>query len=121
MYKGSNCTLMTRGPLLPLISAAALFAFAALAGAATPARSSAQLSLNENAFGPSPLAIEAIRLGAADVARYTDDKLAATLVSAIATKERVNADQIVLGDVLESLGVQLCVQGPRGGEIVYSV
>lgn len=88
-----------------------------VAAAAEPA---ARLSLNENPFGPSPAAIAAIRENLDGLARYTGDE-AAALVEQISALERVPADQIVLGEILEPLGLQLALAGGPGGEFVYSV
>jgi histidinol-phosphate aminotransferase len=77
------------------------------------------LALNENPFGPSPLAIQAIRDELGGLSRYTGTE-AAALLQQIAAAERVSADQIVLGEVLETLGVHLALRGGPGGEILYS-
>lgn len=79
----------------------------------------ARLSLNENPFGPSPLALEAIQRGLPNLCRYVGDG-ADVLTQAIVTRESVSADQIVLGDVLAALGRHLAMNGPIGGEFIYS-
>jgi histidinol-phosphate aminotransferase len=84
-----------------------------------PSRATLRLSLNENPFGPSPLALEAIRAGLADLSRYTGAE-AEALVSEIARRERVGVEQVLLGEVLEALGQELATQGGPSGEIVYS-
>src|SRR4051812_37427291 len=69
----------------------------------------ARLSLNENPFGPSPAAMEAITrsLGAGKACRYPYGE-AGELVNLIAQKEGVAPDQIVLGvgssEILETVG-----------------
>jgi histidinol-phosphate aminotransferase len=78
-----------------------------------------KLSLNENPFGPSPLAIQAIKASLKDLSRYTGRE-ANALVREIAQREGVGAEQVVLGDVLEALGHHLALQGERGGEFLYS-
>src|ERR1700730_8337698 len=78
-----------------------------------------RLSLNENAFGCSPLAVEAIRRGLTDLARYTESG-AQLLTTQIAAKEGVLPEQIVIGEVLPALGIQLGLSGGPGGEFVYS-
>jgi histidinol-phosphate aminotransferase len=83
------------------------------------ASTSIKLSLNENPFGPSPLAIQAIKAGLKDLSRYTGRE-ADALVAEIAQREGVDAGQVVLGDVLEALGHHLASEGGRGGEFLYS-
>lgn len=93
---------------------------AASGGAETvvhPAR--ARLSLNENPFGPSSFALAAIRNQLGEVCRYTDDGGDA-LTRAIVARENVSADQIVLGEILGALGLHLAMNGPAGGEFIYS-
>ncbi|MGD0676673.1 MAG: histidinol-phosphate transaminase [Polyangiaceae bacterium] len=77
------------------------------------------LDLNENPFGPSPRAIEAIRASLGQLARYTGTE-AASLRKQIAAAEGVAADQVVLGDVLDAIAVHLALEGGPGGEFVYS-
>jgi histidinol-phosphate aminotransferase len=92
--------------------------------AAVPARLRAEplarLSLNENAFGPSPRALEAIQRGLRGLERYTTDDDASALTRQIAELEHVAEEQVLLGEVLEPLGLQLGLQGGAGGEFVYS-
>lgn len=78
-----------------------------------------RLALNENPFGPSPMAIEAIRAHLSDLSRYTGDELG-TLTQAIAAHENVAPDQIVLGEILDTLGLYLSAHGGPGGEFIYS-
>ena len=78
----------------------------------------ARLSLNENPFGPSPLAIATVQSEFANLSRYVD-KQADVLTPMIVAHEQVSGDQIVLGEVLEALGFHLAKQGP-GGEFIYS-
>jgi histidinol-phosphate aminotransferase len=80
----------------------------------------ARLSLNENPFGPSPLALQAIKDRASEVFRYTDEASAVLLAQEIAAVEKVSAEQILLGELLEPLGMQLAMEGGAGGEFVYS-
>jgi histidinol-phosphate aminotransferase len=79
----------------------------------------ARLGLNENPFGPSPAAMIAVQDALGKLYRYVDDD-ADLLTPVIAERENVAADQIVLGDVLEALGLQLAKEGPSGGEFIYS-
>jgi histidinol-phosphate aminotransferase len=101
----------------------------ALSGLALPAASGdaestvhplrARLSLNENPFGPSRFALAAIRNQFGEICRYVDEG-ADALTRAVAVREGVSADQIVLGEILEALGLHLAMDGPRGGEFIYS-
>jgi len=89
---------------------------AASASFAQPAR----LTLNENPFGPSPRVIEAIQRDLGGLARYTGDETS-ELLSLIAAKEGVDPGQIVLGEILQPLGLALSVTAGPGGEFIYSV
>jgi histidinol-phosphate aminotransferase len=101
-------------------------ALGALALSATPGHADnvprparARLSLNENPFGPSQRAIAAIRDISGELCRYADDE-ADVLTPAIVAREGISADQIVLGEILEALGLHLAKDGPAGGEFIYS-
>src|SRR6185312_13906651 len=87
--------------------------------AAEPAAGLTRLSLNENPFGPSPLATEAIQNALTGIARYAGDD-AHALERQIADREGVSPDQIILGEILDSLGLQLALDGSPGGEFIYS-
>lgn len=104
-----------------LATSAALAARSLQAAPSSPAASAGtlRLSLNENPFGPSPLALRAIQAGLQDLSRYTGVE-AEALVSELARRERVSGEQMIVGDVLEALGQELALQGGPGGEIVYS-
>jgi len=78
-----------------------------------------RLSLNENPFGPSPLAVEAIRADLAGLSRYTGDEFD-TLTNVIARHESLGPGHIVLGEILDTLGLYLSASGGPGGEFVYS-
>jgi len=78
-----------------------------------------RLALNENPFGPSPLAVEAIKAHLTDLSRYTGNEVA-TLTTAIAGREGITPEQIVLGENLNVLGLYLAAQGGPGSEFVYS-
>jgi histidinol-phosphate/aromatic aminotransferase/cobyric acid decarboxylase-like protein len=87
--------------------------------ATAPAAGLTRLSLNENPLGPSPLAVEAIQNALTDVARYASDD-ARALEQQIADRESVSPEQIILGEILDSLGLQLALDGGAGGEFIYS-
>jgi histidinol-phosphate aminotransferase len=80
-----------------------------------------RLCFNENPYGPSPLALEAIRRELGRVPRYGDEVAARALVEQIAAYEKLPAEQVVLGEVLGDLGLLLGTQGGPGGEFVYSL
>jgi histidinol-phosphate aminotransferase len=80
-----------------------------------------QLSLNENAFGPSPRALAAMQEHLGEVGRYPF-ALAPALVRTLAEKEGVTPEHILLGagsgELLEAVGMHL---GREGGEVVSAV
>jgi len=90
--------------------------FALPLGAAEPL----QLSLNENPFGPSPAVVPALQQELTGLHRYTGAE-AAALIRLLAAKEGVAPEQIVLGELLEPLGLHLSLRHGPGGEFVYSV
>ncbi len=92
----------------------------ALAAAGNPAQGPIRLNLNENPMGPSPLALKAIEAETKNLFRYVSDE-ADALTKQIAAHEGVPAEQIVLGDLLEHLGLQLALEGGPGSEFIYSV
>jgi histidinol-phosphate aminotransferase len=79
-----------------------------------------RLSLNENPYGPSPDVAEAIQHEWNRLSRYADSEAALHLTEQIATYEHVPREQVVLGEILEFLGLYLGSQGGRGGEFLYS-
>lgn len=79
-----------------------------------------RLTLNENPFGPSPLAAQAIRENLEGLHRYVGDE-ATAFVKQLADYENVSPDQIVTGEILEALGTQLSLRDGPGGEFIYSV
>ena len=84
-----------------------------------PAAGLMRLSLNENPLGPSPLAVEAIQNALTEIARYAGDD-ARAVEQQIADREGVSPDQIILGEILDSLGLRLALDGGAGGEFIYS-
>jgi histidinol-phosphate aminotransferase len=87
--------------------------------ATAPAAGLTRLSLNENPLGPSLLAVEAIQNALTGIARYAGND-AHALERQIADREGVSPDQIILGEILDSLGLQLALAGGAGGEFIYS-
>jgi histidinol-phosphate aminotransferase len=92
----------------------------ALAGSLRAETAAARLTLNENPFGPSPLVVPALQRDLAQLHRYVGEE-ASALAAQIAAKEGVAPEQIILGDVLEGLGLSLSLQSGPGGEFIYSV
>lgn len=88
----------------------------AKATAAAPVR----LNLNESAFGPSPKVAKAIEATLGNIARYVDQTEVDALAGQIARIEGVAPEQVVIGEVLEPLGLYLARQRPGGGNVVYS-
>ncbi len=72
-------------------------ALARSAAGETPAATPVRLSANENPYGPSPLALDAMRDAMRLAWRYPDEA-ADTLVDAIARLHSVSPDQVILGD-----------------------
>lgn len=99
------------------MSAAATSLAAAGPGAA---RERVRLSLNESAWGPSPRVAPAIRAAAIGVERYVEPAEVDALVRQIAALERVAPEQVVIGEVLEPLGLYLARRRRGGGGIVFS-
>jgi histidinol-phosphate aminotransferase len=79
-----------------------------------------RLSLNENAYGPSPSVGEAIRTQLGQLNRYADDFLGHRFAEQVAAYEQVPVEQIILGEILEPLGIFLSESGGQGGEFLYS-
>jgi histidinol-phosphate aminotransferase len=91
----------------------------AAATSLAPAAGLTRLALNENPLGPSALAVEAIQNALTEITRYAGDD-ARALEQQIADREGVSLDQIILGEILDSLGLQLALDGAAGGEFIYS-
>jgi len=75
-----------------------------------------KLASNENPFGPSPLAIEAMRAAAAEVNLYPDND-ASELRAALAVRHRLQPEQIFIADgslgILDVLARTLLVPGRK--------
>ena len=73
-----------------------------------------KMASNENPFGPSPLALEAIRAAAAEVNLYPDND-ASELRQALATRHQLSPEQIFIADgslgILDVLARTLLVPG----------
>jgi histidinol-phosphate aminotransferase len=82
-------------------------------------RSIIRLSHNESPFGPSPHALRVIEENLTHLDRYVGAELD-QLTAAIAAHERIAPEQIVLGEILDVLGLYLSAQGGPGGEFIYS-
>ena len=79
-----------------------------------------RLSLNENAYGPSHSVQPAIQSELQRIARYADESAAERFAQQIAEHEQVPAEQVLLGEILDVLGLHLGSQGGPGGEFIYS-
>lgn len=77
------------------------------------------LALNENPFGPSPRVLDVIKMHLDGLCRYPRDA-ADALTEVIAAREQVSPKQIVLGEILDVLGLYLAAEGGRGSEFLYS-
>jgi histidinol-phosphate aminotransferase len=109
-----------------LLSASALLlagpgAMLRAAAAEAPAGGGGPLVLcwNENPYGPSPAARAAISQSIAEGCRYPSDEEIAALVAALAAREDISANHIVIGtgsgELLRALGL---LYGRDGGEII---
>ncbi|MDR6197833.1 histidinol-phosphate transaminase [Siphonobacter sp. SORGH_AS_0500] len=78
------------------------------------------LSLNENPYGPSPAVYQRLEAEKNRLSRYTGEE-GELLLKAIAQREGVSADQIVMGEILDQLGIYLGLKGGAGSEFIYSV
>jgi histidinol-phosphate aminotransferase len=81
---------------------------------------SIRLNLNENAYGPSSLALQAIQRELSRISRYGEPKAAQELTEQIAAYEKLPVEQVLLGEILGVLGPHLGGQGGPGGEFIYS-
>jgi histidinol-phosphate aminotransferase len=79
-----------------------------------------RLSLNESAEPPSSAVKRAIAANLDRLHRYVDQTEVDALSRQIAKLEGVDPEQVVLGEVLEPLGLHLAGTRPGGGEFVYS-
>jgi histidinol-phosphate aminotransferase len=87
--------------------------------AATTGAQPIKLSMNENPFGPSPRAVEAIRDNLGSLYRYVGDE-AKALTQTIADLEGVAPEQVVLGEILNGLGLVLASSGGDRHEFIYT-
>lgn len=79
-----------------------------------------RLSLNENPYGPSPNVAHALQLELGRLDRYADAPLARQLAEQIAEYEHIPVEQVVLGEILDLLGLFLGSSSGPGGEFIYS-
>jgi histidinol-phosphate aminotransferase len=79
-----------------------------------------RLSLNESPYGPSPRVVEALKGELQGLARYTTADEAGALIRQIAAFEAVSEEHVLLGEILEALGLQLGLRGGPGGEFLFS-
>lgn len=98
----------------------AMSSAATAAAAAPPPPERVRLSLNENSWGPSPDVAPAIRAAGLGIERYVEQTEVDALTRQIAKLEGVVPEQVVIGEVLEALGLFLARQRRGGGGIVFS-
>jgi len=79
-----------------------------------------RLSLNENPYGPSPNVAHSLQLEFGRLSRYADVRLGGQLAERIAEYEHIPVEQVVLGEILDLLGLFLGSAGGPGGEFLYS-
>ena len=89
-------------------------------GSSTRPDSSVRLSLNENPYGPSPDVVRTVQLELGKLNRYADETLSRRFAEQVAAYEQVSVDQVVLGEILEVLGLYLAKSGGIGSEFMYS-
>jgi histidinol-phosphate aminotransferase len=109
---------LSRRALIASAAAAPAIAAAGAHAAATRSRE-IRLSLNENALGPSPVVTKAISENLGRLHRYVDQTEVDLLARQVAALEGVRSEQVVIGEVLEPLGLYLA-RHRHGGTIVYS-
>ncbi|MEX1235389.1 MAG: pyridoxal phosphate-dependent aminotransferase [Roseovarius sp.] len=81
---------------------------------------SARLGANENAFGPSPSAIEAMQKGAAEIWKYGDSS-SFDLRTAIAARQGCKIENIVVGEGIDGLlGYLVRIMVAQGDAVVTS-
>jgi len=97
-----------------------VFADASKSTPSSKAEPLVRLSLNENPYGPSPNVGRAVELEFDRLSRYADEPLARQLAEQIAEHEHIPVEQVVLGEILDLLGLFLGSSGGPGGEFLYS-
>jgi histidinol-phosphate aminotransferase len=85
----------------------------------SPKRDRIRLSFNENPFGPSPLALQAIKAELSSLSSYAGDEIA-ELKATIAERDNLAEGQIVLGEVLNIFGLYLSAHAAPGANFIYS-
>lgn len=111
---------ITKRQLFSFTASAALLASVSRGQAATSRQPVLEVALNENPFGPSPKAERALAAQLKNANRYGDSVSADQFVEQIAKLENVAPEQVILGELLELLGLFLASSKPLGGTIVYS-
>jgi histidinol-phosphate aminotransferase len=85
-----------------------------------PSQQVIHLSLHENPYGPSPNVREATRAEFSRLYRYVDKQAAQKSAEQVAYYEQVPVEQVILGDILDALGLYLGTEDGPGGEFIYS-
>jgi histidinol-phosphate aminotransferase len=96
-----------------------------LLGSTSPGKSTepdlpVRLSLNENPYGPSPDVVRAMQLELGRLNRYADETLSRRFAEQVAAYEQISVNQVVLGEILEALGLYLARSAGPGSEFIYS-
>ena len=89
-------------------------------GSSTRSASSVRLSLNENPYGPSPDVARSVQLELGRLNYYADETLSRRFAEQVAAYEQVSVDQVVLGEILDVLGLYLARSAGPGSEFMYS-
>jgi histidinol-phosphate aminotransferase len=89
-------------------------------GSSTRSASSVRLSLNENPYGPSPDVVRSVQLELGRLNCYADETLSRRFAEQVAAYEQVSVDQVVLGEILDVLGLYLARSAGPGSEFMYS-
>lgn len=115
-----RCLLKSSGALFGASVVTPGIAFSSYESHAQSSSPLTRLSFNENPYGPSPHVAEAIQGEFTSLNRYADNQAAQRLAEQIAIYEQVPVEQVVLGEILEFLGLYLGSQGGPGSEFLYS-
>jgi histidinol-phosphate aminotransferase len=89
-------------------------------GQSTRLDSPVRLSLNENPYGPSPDVVRTVQSELGRLNRYADETLSRRFAEQVAAYEQVSVDQVVLGEILDVLGLYLARSGGPQSEFMYS-
>lgn len=106
-------------PVLLFITANSAFCQQPVSSA-NSSKSVINLSLNENPFPPSKELKENLLNELPNIYHYAADD-GENFIRQLAIQEEVSPEQIILGEVLDLLGIYLGLKGGAGSEFIYSV